>query len=786
MRIVRLAVVLSVSMVVVGGAAIGGAFLYGWYSAGNSVEVAPVGAPSLKVAKKNEPIHLPEKPMRRLHLALSGPSVSGLGLLGSDGSLLLRELARQSLLLAARDELGLATQDEALGDLLTLDDPFRMEVSTLSESMRIQCSVSFGQGVKSNWSDGFEVSAAQKSPMIPEYRSLLEQLEKMTRAELAAKLREARFEREVARSVDPPSLEGVDEEIDKLAVLSQLSAIQKIHAQESGVRDEPINLGRLTRAYANLGMLTHSFWLSMSPTFTARGMLYAQRLIGKDPKSPTGYWHRAYAFGMAGLDQLALDDIAEGQKLGAGSEPPAWIRLLEAQCRYDFDGVRSWMRTLSVDTEVARFLLWRSLGGEMSASREALEVAEKFVTEKHALCVPITRSATSGYLMGLTRQTFLQEEKELRQEASALGQSLGVRLPAADVGGESRDVLASIPQRLVKVSGTEDEAEPSFQTAGRLIQDSMLQALANRLDFMEETWNVPTQSEWKRLWPTVKGHPYSGLLEATRRNDLGGASGKDVWAGSNVKDVRTPMFRVLMKLGEMRDGEVLRNEVFNQMIFHLDTTGADFAAFAKLGASPLISMQMPRWLAVSPFRPFANTSVFATSVPTADEEVASFVRRFGRHPESAAYIAKILLDSGREELAEESLKLTNQSVGSKWSFFALARIYQSRGDKEGWKRTLDEFIAQPVQTLDHAEARKIVADQLMSEGKFEEAWPYAEGAGKSFASWGMFCAAECAEGRGDFETAGQLMEMCANVIPINHLAGTFGVCGRGREIWRRH
>src|SRR5262249_6480024 len=70
----------------------------------------------------------------------------------------------------------------------------------------------------------------------------------------------------------------------------------------------------------------------------ARALLYAQRIVARDPKGSFGLWHRAYAEAILGLHKDALADIAEARargKAAGGPSPPAWADLIEACARCD-------------------------------------------------------------------------------------------------------------------------------------------------------------------------------------------------------------------------------------------------------------------------------------------------------------------------------------------------------------------------------------------------------------------------------------------------------------------
>src|SRR5262249_34076855 len=115
-------------------------------------------------------------------------------------------------------------------------------------------------------------------------------------------------------------------------------AVRSLHAIIREQGESPELLGALVRAYANLGIQTEYHWNCAPKIFQARALLYSQRLVARDPKSPWGLWHRAYACTMAGLHGLALTDRAEAEKLAQANKdrpPPSWVSVIDAGCRFD-------------------------------------------------------------------------------------------------------------------------------------------------------------------------------------------------------------------------------------------------------------------------------------------------------------------------------------------------------------------------------------------------------------------------------------------------------------------
>jgi hypothetical protein len=151
----------------------------------------------------------------------------------------------------------------------------------------------------------------------------------------------------------------IERKLQRFNDLSQFAAVRALHASIANSGESPRRLAGLVRGYANLSLLTYAHYSTMSKTFAARSLLYAQRLRVKYADSPHGVWSRAYALAMLGLPESALRGLAESQDLIAGVESPPWLKGIEAYCRGDI----SEMRLIAADDPydpLSTVLLWRT------------------------------------------------------------------------------------------------------------------------------------------------------------------------------------------------------------------------------------------------------------------------------------------------------------------------------------------------------------------------------------------------------------------------------------------
>lgn len=261
------------------------------------------------------------------------------------GELLLRELVRQAVLIAARDELGLATRDAALREPLPEDTASEsvVDITTLARHRHgIQVTMTHrGEEIL----DHEELCNIGPVNM---YIELIEKMERLSRNEFRTVLEQTGLQ-------GLPAVEGVDDadgavspEIDELLtemnLLSQYEAVRLCHEQIRNSGESSQRLGALVRAYSHLGQMSQPYLSSMHRSIRARSLLYAQRLIAADPESPWGYWHRAYALSLAGIQRWSYSDLGRAKQLAdameGGFEPPPWVELLDNYNRYDYEALK--------------------------------------------------------------------------------------------------------------------------------------------------------------------------------------------------------------------------------------------------------------------------------------------------------------------------------------------------------------------------------------------------------------------------------------------------------------
>jgi tetratricopeptide (TPR) repeat protein len=119
-------------------------------------------------------------------------------------------------------------------------------------------------------------------------------------------------------------------------------------------------------------------------------------------------------------------------------------------------------------------------------------------------------------------------------------------------------------------------------------------------------------------------------------------------------------------------------------------------------------------------------------------------------------LGKKYMELKQYALAEAVLKRYVEISGDQWAFQELAACYTARGDARRAKETIDNYLNNTESGgLQHAQVQVETANKLMSQGKFQEAKPYADAAAETWAAFGLICASKCYEGLKDWAKAEQ-------------------------------
>jgi tetratricopeptide (TPR) repeat protein len=668
-------------------------------------------------------------------------------------SLLAREIVRQAFLIAARDGLGLSTRDGTIGD--PDEPPGGRLVAEVGSSLlpgRSVLTLKLGQAAPTRLLD------EELPRRYVNHLWLLDKVEPFSRGKYAEILKDLG----VVGSPKPPRTEtaedpAIEANLACLSVFGQLAAIRAIHEEMRQGGESPQLLGELVRGYGILSLLTDRFWHPSHQAYMARSLLYAQRLRALDQKSPRGLWHKACAEALAGYPKAALDDIAEGDRLasamkkdnsGAVPTRPGWVRLIVAYCENRAEDLvvpgidpqaplASLLGFLSIEDTSADALI-------IGTGRVALEANPECTRINDVICdrggVSVNHWSSELGLATLT--------KAIPARLRAIP-----KLPAAaEVALGQSDEASLIRAMITAAAPGEDSGEPSWAALGMMVRETRFVQVWRRLMFLRNMLGVPRDEFLQEARPLIAVHPYRNYLESYAfEQNLNRDEIAELLRTLDIQDPEEPAFPMIEEIF-MKDN-VRMNKLFKQLTAHYDYTARDMTRRSLSKAYLHGDPQPVDLLKLSPDSPSALARLIRNQWKKAEPQAGEWEKSHSRHPEVLAELAKRYAGLNRPEDSIRCLKAYLLLSPDRWAYEMLANLYLAKGDKVTWKSTLDEALTKPDTNLDHMVYRVTIARQLMREGHWKEAQPYAEDAAESWAAQGIYCAVLCDEGLKDWKGA---------------------------------
>ena len=336
----------------------------------------------------------------------------------------------------------------------------------------------------------------------------------------------------------------VESLLAEMNIFSQFDALRRLHAMLRSDGESPALLGALVRGYANLGIMTEYHWHAANKVFKARALLYAQRMLARDEKSPVAKWHRAYAAALTGLHAWALADLDEAdqawQAMAENDRPPrpAWVGLVGPFCRYDLNTLAQPAKDGGCKELAAllRFVAMEQAGGsawDLKVTVASLQTIPEcyriYDGLRECINARAVHSVTSeaGTLIGKTLYGRVKsmpglpgQARQIVNKLAPAGGLLGALFGNEPSAGEDEylvrrqliDALlesgeSSAPQTGGAEPAAADTGEPSWTALGVLIRELSFKQVCWQLN-----WN-PGEKSLGAATPLVEGHPCRVYLE---------------------------------------------------------------------------------------------------------------------------------------------------------------------------------------------------------------------------------------------------------------------------------
>jgi hypothetical protein len=669
--------------------------------------------------------------------------------------LLTREICRQAVLIAARDGLGLATRDGALGEPTPTGDP--------SPTLEVVAPLRFGEfaGLELRRGTGSESEVLLTYELLKLDRGhqydqihlakLVEAAEGLTRTRLPEVFKQVGLAGKGHVWNDRAAVPNpVNERLDRMAFTDQFAAVRALHRAIATDGESSPRLGALSRAYAHLGLLTGFQWNAMHKVYQARALLYAQRLVAKRPKAPEGLWHRAYAEALAGMHQDALNDLAAAQRLATapsqrGLTRPDWVGMADALCRFDAKRLSDQTGPRAGLARVLALLTlerpWDTIAS-LNAARAAVAANPECFYAHDLMCA-------YGGVANLHTATVVGPETL----ATVVPRKIAA-LPDAPEGVQAPANPEALTLALDAAAAPDlDPDEPSWAALAHNIRETRFVQVWRRLAFMRDAWSVPTDDYWQEARPLVANHPLRPFLLSYVNGPANPDSGFPQLArtldGTDLNPNAYYLFRPARRVFPPRDYML----TYSLARLHTDSVSRDLALEAWNGGDRRFEAA-DRLLRISPYSPVAMAAMIELRWDQAKDHLADWEKTAGDHPAFLAALARQYGKLGRLDDAERYLVRYIKRSPDLWAVEQLADAYKAKGNLRQWRATLDAFLENVEDNrLDHAKVQVAIATELMNAHRYTEARPYADAAAISWASWAMECAQRCAEGRRDWKTA---------------------------------
>ncbi len=718
-------------------------------------------------------------------VALANPTCTGdlAQLQNTVGGILARELFRQALLIAARDELGLATRDELLGDARPAEaagDP-RAELITVlrfGSASESQVLIRRTNGPRA------EALLAQDlpgtKPPFGELPRLVEAAEVLSRTAFPSALRKLGLDGRPNEIHDDARLPaGVEERLWRLGYTEPFAAVRMLHEAIRTGGESPARLAGLVRGYAMLGLLTEHDWHPAHKAFKARALLYAQRMVVRDPKGHYGLWHRGFAESLLGLHKDALTDIAEArQRARAVGDlfSPVWAGLIEACARCDLMGMNVPEGPLAPLSALLRLLALEPtvlVDLSMLAGKDVMALDPECYRAYDAMC------RLGELLNNLEQPTSVGPAVFARTIPVKLGALQGLpgivraHLDKSSVTGTALfDALATAG------SPGADAGEPSWAVLGRLLRETRYVQVERRLYLMRGPLGVMAARVLDQDRAVVADHPYRPYLESlTVPRDRATRVLDGLIGHLDVTNVQLRSQVMLQALEQSKDPRAKLALSF--AVKHVDNTAYDLSELVRSTSGRDQSNRALALLDVSPHSEYAKAVLIEKDWERAAPHLVEWEKGANNAPVLLAALARRYSDQGQLEDARRNLLRYVQFSPDQWAYELLAKGFKDQGDMERWQLTLEEFLTKAADNgRSHAQVRVQLADYLMGLGKWDEAWPYAEAAAVSGAQWALVCAARCTEGRKDWSAAERYTRQITENNPGGGWAAWYLFCKR--------
>lgn len=675
--------------------------------------------------------------------------------------LLGRELARQALLMAAREEFSCVTRDVHLGQTLPKGGCIELDLlGVAGNKSRLVLMKVAPMAVEAIGMEEF--TAREELDLV----SLVPLFERFSRNEMVSQLRSMGLTGAPRPwNNETPAPKKVSELLQDMNFVSQWDAACRLHGEVMEKGRSPELVAALSMAYANLGLLTEYHWSTAHNVFTARSLLYAQRLVFSNRSRPKSLLTRAYAYALAGFFPAALADLRDLKTIAKRdvtlpSEQLQMADLLDAYCHFKIDKLvpKDYEPELFELATLLKFLVHDASTSDATRIEFGLKAREQL---PH--CYRIIAS--------LADQPGIYHEQRVTDvlDTPTVRATLYERIAAIE--GISPDVLTMIRKPLPNkgnvppfgfltesdsigraklidmLANAEDsissQNEMGWPVLASLIAEHSFLEVFQRAEFNGSSREVPTNDFLDDKRPLYEKHPYAPLMETFRienqRSDAAIAKAKKIdldtgelqalnliWIDPNATEQDSPWMKINDVL--FRHTDPTFNKLSRQVSLH-----PEYAYYIEL-----------LWN-VCPEHPLAQLGRIEHKWGEVQKNLDQWLKRGEKNPDLLVAIGKKFEAENKLIKALEPMKRACEIQPNFENYKSLASVYKKMAKWIEWESTLENSLLCPTSGLEPFQVKEDIARYYFRIRRFEEALRFAEEAAEGFSTDGLLCAAECHE-----------------------------------------
>jgi tetratricopeptide (TPR) repeat protein len=725
---------------------------------------------------------------------------------------LLRELVRQAVLIVARDDFGLVTRDETLGESFpgVSEEQSAKPASDEAEKGPAIAPLEVAIDVRSTgtWNAQlFGAGTTHENPLWKQegtynfdrptiYAQLATQIEDLS-PKIAESMRSAGATGE-AKKLNPENKPGPDVEkrLGEMNFVSQYAAVRAAHQAiaEKGASVEW--LGVLVRGYANLSMLTDHLWSSQNDAFAARSLLYAERMIQLSDNKPLAKWHRAYARSIIGMDVpaleeaeslLASDDLSTAAK--TGPDIPAWTKLVVPYVKFEHDALEKVAKDSPGLQEIVTVLQWNLYRSyyhdrwiyekgyqSIRTCREAYGVYSAWANW------PALALQRNGAAWGIAAFDRFLPPRVLTLPDLPKGVQDAATAPQDEV--ETKEDIAKRPgrisQALAKAGTEENSTDCSWAILGQLIAEQQFVLAADIIAAEQDATEHSQDAVINHLMELVGDHPCAAYIssysdQAREKNEVAKQFGE-----LKIRDPNGNMAGLFIRGWNVPVGDGMKGRELAWSALW----GADLTYPGRCRSLYNLVIQPQRWInvesmekladavrALNPNAPQAVRLMWELQTQSDATKFAEYEKALKEDPRGWYLLGWIYYSNNDYASAkrcyEHSVKISPTFAAIK----GLADCYVWEGNKKLARETLEGYGKLDDLGLEHFHIAEEIAEASILERNWPEAEKSALAAAGAYSGSGLMLASRVYEGLRNAKKAEYFAGECSRSYP-SYTTGT--------------